>query len=131
MIKSKANLLLKEEKAKHQSEISQYNRHKQKTANRDKSRKEMENTIKREIEQLKGNMMQKIQQLIELNIDLDDLFYEMRDDEELKWENSHILEVEKSAICRQLKFRYNIGLSISERRKNIEIQTYNVDFLIE
>jgi hypothetical protein len=37
---------------------------------------------------------------VERGCDLDEIFYEMRDDEELKWENENTISVDKSAICK-------------------------------
>jgi len=55
----------------------------------------------------------------------------MRDEEELKFEKDLKLDVEKSAIAKHLGLKINIALKMQERRKNTEIQTYNVDFLID
>lgn len=77
------------------------------------------------------NLRDKIIELIERGFDLDEVFYEMRDDEEFKVEKNLTIDVEKSAITKQLKFRCMIGLQMTERRRNTEIQTYNMDFLVD
>jgi hypothetical protein len=57
----------------------------------------------------------------------------MRDDEELKYEKASVIETAKSAIAKQLRFRCLVGVSLSGegRKRNADIQTYNVDFLLE
>jgi len=59
--------------------------------------------------------------LISRGIDLDELFYEMRDDEEIKFEKDLKLDVEKSAIAKHLGFRFCLALKMQERKKNTEI----------
>ena len=98
---------------------------------KEKSQKDIEKQIIRDIESLKVNLREKLLELIERGLDLDEVFYEMRDDEELKVEKNFTIDVEKSAITKQLKFRCLIGLQMTERRRNTEIQTYNVDFLVD
>lgn len=86
----------------------------------------------RDIKTLTKNIKDKIQELVERGSDLDEIFYEMRDEEELKWENTQTLDIDKSAISKSLKFRFLIALQMGEgRKKNTEIQTYNVDFLVD
>jgi len=60
-------------------------------------------------------------ELIHLGIDLDEVFYEFRDDEELKWEQQHDMEIAKSAICKHLKFKWQVGLTLTERKRNADI----------
>ncbi len=55
----------------------------------------------------------------------------MRDDEEIKFEKDQKIDIEKSAISKHIGFRVLIGLKLTERKRNTEIQTYNVDFLID
>jgi hypothetical protein len=64
------------------------------------------------------------------------MFYEMREDEEIKFENKEDrrIDVPKSTIAKELAFRFTLGLKIPggiPRKKNTEIQTYNVDFLLD
>jgi hypothetical protein len=46
----------------------------------------MQKQVIKDIQLLKANLQSKIMELIEIGIDLDEVFYELRDDEELKWE---------------------------------------------
>ena len=55
----------------------------------------------------------------------------MRDDEEIKFEKDQKIDIVKSAISKHIGFRVLIGLKLTERKRNTEIQTYNVDFLID
>ncbi|CDW89733.1 UNKNOWN [Stylonychia lemnae] len=130
-LRERAVNLINEEKRKYQSDISRYKSHKLKLDNKSKSQNQIYKQLLKDIEQLKANMQQKIAELIDYGIDLDEVFYEMRDDEELKWEQKYDLEMTKSAICRQVKFRCQVGLFLTERKKNMDIQTYNVDFVLE
>lgn len=75
----------------------------------------------RDIQTLQRNLKEKVSDLIARGIDLDELFYEMREDEEIKFENDMKIEVEKSAIAKHIGFRFVIGLKVSERKKNTEI----------
>lgn len=59
---------------------------------------------------MKINLKEKVNELVERGHDLDEIFYEMRDDEEIKFEKNEQLKVEKSAIAKNLKFRFMVGL---------------------
>lgn len=50
------------------------------------SQKELEKCVMRDINQLRQNIKEKVCELVERGCDLDELFYEMRDDEEIKYE---------------------------------------------
>ena len=111
--------------------MGNFRQHKQKVEGKQKGQKEVETTIMRDIQTLQRNLKEKVSDLIARGIDLDELFYEMREDEEIKFEKDMKIEVEKSAIAKHIGFRFIIGLKVPERKKNTEIQTYNVDFLID
>lgn len=87
--------------------------------------------IVKDIQLLKNNIQSKLLELLDLGIDLDEVFYEFRDDEELKWEQKGDIDMLKSAICKNLKFRWQVGLTLTERKRNADIQTYNIDFVVE
>ena len=70
----------------------------------------MERQILRDIGLLQDNLKSRINEWIERGHDLDDLFYEMKDDEEIKFDKQEDLQVDKSAIVKNLKFRLSIGL---------------------
>ncbi len=73
--------------------MSQFRTHKTRTENKLKSRKELEKVVLRDINQLMVNLKEKISELVERGFDLDEIFYEMRDDEELKYEKEHKIDV--------------------------------------
>ena len=82
---------------------------------------------------MESNLRTKLQDLIEhrgTDI-LEDIFYELREDEEIKFERALAIDIEKSAVAKKLNLRVNVALQLPERRRNTEIQTYNVDFLVE
>jgi hypothetical protein len=54
---------------------------------------------------LQRNIKDKILELITRGSDIDELFYEMRDDEELKFERDLKLDIEKSAIAKNLSLK--------------------------
>lgn len=107
--------------------------HKAKIEAKKRAHKDLEKTILRDIQLLKTNLSEKLSDLIEQRGSdlLDDVFYEMRDDEELKFENTFELAIDKSAVAKKLKLRFQVALQMPERKRNTEIQTYNVDFLID
>ena len=92
------------------NEVSQFRNHKSKNENKAKSQKELERTILRDINQLKTNLREKLTELIERGFDLDEIFYEMREDEELKYEKQLNIDLEKSALAKHVKFRCLVGL---------------------
>lgn len=130
-IKEKARRVLNEQQRRYITEVGNFRQHKQKVEGKQKAQREVENTIMRDIQTLQRNLKEKVGDLIARGIDLDELFYEMREDEEIKFEKDVKIEVEKSAIAKHIGFRFIIGLKVPERKKNTEIQTYNVDFLID
>lgn len=85
----------------------------------------------RDINQIMVNLKEKLAELIERGLDLDEIFYEMRDDEELKYEKQLNIDVQHSAIAKYVKFRCTVALQVPERKRNADIQTYNVDFLLD
>eukprot|EP00347_Sterkiella_histriomuscorum_P019490 403341429 len=131
LIRDRAMKLLTEEKRKYISDLSKYKSHKGKMDNKVKSQKDMQTQIMKDIVQMRDNLREKVQELIVIGVDFDEVFYEMRDDEELKWEAKHDIEVPKSAICKKLNFKCIVSLGLTSRKKNMDIQTYNVDFLLE
>ena len=70
---------------------------------------------------LKQHLLKKVNALIDQGYDLDDIFHETKEDENLKWNFNETLEVNKSAICKSLKVNVQIALEIPSRRRNIEI----------
>lgn len=130
-IKEKARRVLNEQQRRYITEVGNFRQHKQKVEGKQKAQREVETTIMRDIQTLQRNLKEKVGDLIARGIDLDELFYEMREDEEIKFEKDVKIEVEKSAIAKHIGFRLIIGLKVPERKKNTEIQTYNVDFLID
>lgn len=130
-IKENARRVLNEQQRRYITEVGNFRQHKQKVEGKQKAQREVENTIMRDIQTLQRNLKEKVGDLIARGIDLDELFYEMREDEEIKFEKDVKIEVEKSAIAKHIGFRFIIGLKVPERKKNTEIQTYNVDFLID
>ena len=67
--------------------------HKSRLENKHRSQKELEKQILRDINLLKNNLVEKIYELIQRGIDLDEVFYEMRDDEEYKVEKDQIIDI--------------------------------------
>ena len=67
--------------------------HKSRVENKHRSQKELEKQILRDINLLKNNLVEKIYELIQRGIDLDEVFYEMRDDEEYKVEKDQIIDI--------------------------------------
>ena len=45
-------------------------------------------------------MLERLQNLIMDDIDVDELFYGLRDEDEITWEDSMNLGIEKSATCK-------------------------------
>ncbi len=66
----------------------------------------------RDIQSLQKNLKEKIQDLITRGKDLDELFYEMREDEELKFDKDEKIDIEKSAIAKQISFRFSLALKM-------------------
>ena len=92
-IKEKARLVLNEQQKRYDAEVQQFRTHKAKVDGKNKSQKEIEKQLMRDIAVLKTNLAEKLGELIERGMDLDEVFYEMREDEELKFEKDFKIDV--------------------------------------
>lgn len=54
---------------------------------------------------------------------MDDIFHEVKAEDDLNWSVNEDIDVQKSSISKQLKLKINVGLQMLERKKNMEMQT--------
>ena len=73
------------EKIRHFNEVQQYQYYQQKKKNKEKAHSKLQVQLKKEFDKLKNNLIEKVNDMIDAGLDLDDVFHDTNDNDDVRF----------------------------------------------